>query len=154
RRMEAPEPQSRRLGGNDAGGSAVAPDEKAQHLVDFRAFLEMKRAELDADDGALDIGAQPETCHDLEVEPRGVEAGAGDDDEMRDLVLDVDEAGIVKRGGGKLRRMLLEKPHPHTGVGKLAWPIETAAVEVRPVGLRFQMRVAVLDLRFFDEPEI
>ena len=105
-----------RLAGDQRGGAAVAEDQEGQHLLQVVDLLQVQGAELqadhqhprlglgsddvagelqradgriaahEADEGALDRRVEPAALHQLKVQARGGEAGAGGDDQVGDAL--------------------------------------------------------------------
>ena len=103
-----------------------------------------------ADHGALDRRAQAEVVDDLEIEPRGIKAGAGGDDQVSDGAAfggGQSEAieGATRQGGSSR----LVDPHAVRGRRKAATLVERAAVklraEARVRGVEREYGVAVRD---------
>ena len=88
-------------------------------------------ASHEADDRALHVRREPARAHQIDIQPRRVEAGAGGDDQMRDAPQRTGLASSARTAREREhRRFPLEKAHPLARGGELAGAIKRGAARL------------------------
>src|SRR5262245_44492790 len=153
------------LGGDERGGTAVAPDKEGEKLGEVARVLKVQGAELEihdqdarlrigaddgtrkfqrvdrgiaaheADDGALDRAGEAAAFHQFEIEPRRREAGAAGYEEVREAFASAAEFEPFDGGRSQARSLVIEQPHAHCRRGELAPDIKGVGVELGRVVL-------------------